>query len=151
MSPLDRSRRRPRGALLRAALAACLVAWCGSSCQLVGTRVHNLNELHAEDGHHLRQGNLLSNTGYVMHVGFLGMFSGIGDPQESPPERFDDPVKDCMENLVALGDFDPDDPRHRAVQNDHRAPARATSWRRARSRRWESGRSGPELSCSGPL
>lgn len=116
MVPLDRSRRRSRGALLRAALVAGLVGVLGSSCQVIGTRVHNLNELHAEDGHHLRSGNLLSNTGYVLHVGFLGVFSGIGDPNEKPPERFDNPVKSCMANLVLLEGFDRDDPRHRAIQ-----------------------------------
>lgn len=87
-----------------------------SGCAQTGTRVHNLNQLHADNGQHLRSGQLMTDFAYAIHVGFLGVFTGVDDPVEKQATRFDDPVKDCLENLILLGEFDIRDPRTRAVQ-----------------------------------
>lgn len=98
----------------RAAGLALLLAGCSS----VDARVHNLRELHHDDGRPSYRAALVSETGYEWRAAFrvqapLGLELELPDVEE---EAVKNPSRRCLENLRAMAGFDGRDPRVRALQ-----------------------------------
>ena len=87
-----------------------------ASCRTVGTRVHNLEELHSETGRHQRKGALMGDAEYLFRNGLVSMLKGTAKVAEAPDRAIDDPLKSCVRNLALLADFDAKNFRTRALQ-----------------------------------
>jgi hypothetical protein len=83
---------------------AALAALALSGCNAAGMRVHNLGELHTDDGFHRYSAVQLSSWDWALRQELGGLFSG-GRVQleEIPPKEIDDPNEACLEHLVELG------------------------------------------------
>jgi hypothetical protein len=73
--------------------------------------VHNLDELHTDDGLHERSGRIMTPTEWVLRDGLLGMVKGLGaNVGESEPKSIKDPVEECVDQVNELASFDDDSP-----------------------------------------
>ena len=112
--PLPSSSPARAGAILLAVAALALGA-----CRSAGAKAWNLRQVHEWDGSPSRVGRLHTDWQHILLQGTKiagytgGDIFGLEDPKEKPIE---DPHGVSLENLVELGEFDPDDPRIRALQ-----------------------------------
>lgn len=89
--------------------AAAMLLLAG--CQMAATNVHNLEELHWSDGRHKRTGHIWNDYEYAVRVGIRGLLKGFGSTANTDaPEKIDDPLEVCVENLGRLVEFSDDDP-----------------------------------------
>lgn len=134
-------------------VALIVLGLCGASgCKVVGARVHNLEQLHEADGRHRRVASLMTDTEYALRVGLVGILRGGSERiEQKPPERVEDPLQTCVDNLIALSEFDSNDAGVRAKQIEQFARlAVYDRWRL--SRRvcvWQLGRLGQRLDLPG--
>jgi hypothetical protein len=83
-----------------AALAVLTLAGCNAA----GMRVHNLGELHTDDGYHRYSAVQLSSWDWTLRQELGGLFSdGRVQLEKIPPKEIDDPNEACLEHLVELG------------------------------------------------
>jgi hypothetical protein len=95
----------PRRIARGLALAVACAAWTG--CNVVQSKAHNLRQLHEDDGHHKRVAALVSDWEYTLRFNILGMLPG-GVAREKTPVKIKNPIAECVENLLELEDFDPE-------------------------------------------
>lgn len=93
-------------------LALVLVA----SCQVVGSNVHNLKEVHDVDGSPKRKGSVQGDLEYVLRSLTKQMQIAGAKFPEPPAGKIKDPVGVCLDNLIELTDFNPSDPGVLALQ-----------------------------------
>jgi hypothetical protein len=75
---------------------------------VVQAKTYNLRQLHEEDGHHKRVGALMNDWEYALRFGLLGVLQKKGAITDKPDEKIKDPLEECVENLLGLSAFDPD-------------------------------------------
>ncbi len=89
----------------RLAGSAALLAALAGACSSVGARVHNLDELHTDDGYHRREVVLMDAFEWNLREGLGGLFQGGALSLESKdPSVIDDPLEECLANLCELDD-----------------------------------------------
>jgi hypothetical protein len=109
-----------RGTSFFAPLA--LAALLGGGCHFVGATVHNLDELHTDDGLHERSGRIMTPTEWALRDGLLGMVKGLGaNVGESKPKSIKDPVEECVEQVNELASFDDDSPLTASIKVEYLA------------------------------
>lgn len=149
---------RPRSPLARRTartpLATVVLALAGlTGCNVAAAKDWNLDELHDEDGRHRFTAALMGDFEYLLRTGFvfLGTRVGEDDRRLKEPEAVDDPLEECLTNLVELTDFDPDDPTVAAWQVEWAARlATRDPWKLSRERAaLELGRAGRRLGLTG--
>jgi hypothetical protein len=87
-----------------AAVLSGLALLAAGACNAAGARVHNLGEIHTDDGLHRYTATLLTGVEWSIRSGLGGMLSSseIG-LEHKDPDKVDDPQEVCLENLVELG------------------------------------------------
>lgn len=91
---------RTRSRLALAALAALALG----ACNAAGMRVHNLGELHTDDGYHRYSAVQLSSWDWTLRHELGGLFSQDRVHLATiPPKEIDDPNEACLEHLIELG------------------------------------------------
>lgn len=142
----------PRFANLRGFAWILLGLFGASGCKVVGARVHNLEQLHEADGRHRRVASLMTDTEYALRVGLAGILRGGATRiEEKAPQRIDDPLAVCVDNLIALSEFDSSQASVRAKQIEHFARLSVYDpWRLSRRIcAWQLGRLGEGLDLPG--
>ena len=104
-----------RALFLRRALHRGLVALAvlgpAAACRVNEAKLWNLREVHRPDGGTKYTGRLHSDVEHVLR----GMFDLTGFRGGAPPERetkIDDPLGECLENVIELGACDQDEPEN---------------------------------------
>jgi hypothetical protein len=104
-----------RAHLLRRALLRGLVALVAlgpaAACRVTEAKLWNLREVHRADGGTKYTGRLHSDVEHVLRT----MFDVTGFSGGAPPEReakIDDPLGECLENVIELGGCDQDEPQN---------------------------------------
>ena len=100
------------------------------ACKVAEAHTHNLRQLHDEDGRHKRMASLMGDFNYALHGvqdGISGLFSSHPTTTEPAPSRVDDPLEECVENLLALAAFSPADEGMASLQIETFARYRSES------------------------
>lgn len=96
-----------RGAAWRAAIGSALLLLAGG-CKVVGAKVANLDALHENDGSHVRMAVLLGDVEYTLHHGLFRLVPGREERVKAKqPRPIKNPPALCLENLLGLVAFDP--------------------------------------------
>ena len=114
-TPIDRVRAVRRAWLpLASLLAAC------SACHSVDAKVHNLGELHNEDGKLSYKAALMGDSEYVMRRAFSASapFGVEFDFKDKDPELVVDPSDACLQELLALERYSPSHSRYLALRTE---------------------------------
>jgi hypothetical protein len=87
-----------------------LAALCGA-CQLAQAKMWNLEQVHESDGSPKRRGDLRGDLEYVLTDLFERSNFGGADfeTEQVDDERIDDPLGECLENLIGLGECERDE------------------------------------------
>lgn len=81
------------------------------ACQVVGAKVHNLEELHAPDSSHRYTAALSGDFEYVLRHELIGRLPGrAAELAKEAPEPVEAPADACLENLIALEEGDATNP-----------------------------------------
>ncbi len=96
----------------------------GGGCAVVGSRTHNLRELHGDDGHHVRVGRVMNGSTYFVEGIRAQIQAKLQGKEQSEvrygsPSAIDDPASTCVENLLALASFQPSDEGTVAIQVEY--------------------------------
>ncbi|TAJ08632.1 MAG: hypothetical protein EPO68_15600 [Planctomycetota bacterium] len=99
------------GAALAAATQLC-------SCRITSAKLWNLEQVHGEDGSARRVGDVRGDIEHVVKSGGLpfrpaGLFAQMGDFGAERDRPIRDPLGDCLENQIELGQCDLSDPAER--------------------------------------
>jgi len=99
---------------LAALLAAC------PACHSVDAKVHNLGELHNDDGKVSYKAALMGDSEYVMRRAFSASapFGIEFDFQNKDPELIEDPSEACLQELLALERYSPSHSRYLALRTE---------------------------------
>ena len=97
-------------------LAIALAALAGGGCKIADANVANLRELHDPDGSPRRVGIVQSDVTFMIRRFFAQARLGSPRAFQAKPDRIDDPLGECLEQVLELADCDPDDPRIRGLQ-----------------------------------
>ncbi len=88
----------------KAWLAAALLALAGAGCRSLDAKVHNLRELHHEDGKVSYRAALMGDVEYSLRSTFH-VSAPLGlelDFQDKEPELVKNPARKCLQNLLAF-------------------------------------------------
>lgn len=108
----------------RASLGALLVCAAGlaGGCRIASAKLWNLEQVHADDGSVRRIGDIRSDIEHAIKSGGLpfrpaGLFEQLGDFGAERARPIRDPLGECLENQIELGQCDLSDPalRGRAI------------------------------------
>lgn len=87
----------------RALLVFVLVLLFAPACMTPDSKTYNLRELHEEDGHHKRSAALMNDVTFSLHQIQAALFKGGKFQLAAPkPKKIEDPIEECVDNLVAL-------------------------------------------------
>ncbi len=120
---------------IRSIAVVALLAFGASSCHVTAAKIHNLDELHDENGHHRVTAALEGDAEYLMRNGMRNAFLNFGGKfNDKEPTKVDDPTESCIENMVALADCDSSDPTTAAAQVEEFAKLTTDVWKLSRER-----------------
>jgi hypothetical protein len=101
---------------LRLALISALLA-LASACHVVDSKDWNLRQLHDAEGHHQYTGALEGDFQFFWRQRVAAPLLSAGSTLAvKSPSHIEDPAGECLENLIALEEFDDSDPRVAGLQ-----------------------------------
>ena len=93
-----------------------MLALCGA-CHVVESKDWNLEQLHEANGHHRYIGALEGDFEYFMRQKVAAPLVSAGSTLAvKTPKSVEAPADECLDNLIALEEFDPGDPRVAGLQ-----------------------------------
>jgi hypothetical protein len=96
-------------AAARAAGALALLGLLATGCKVVEAKAYNLDQLHNDEGGHKPVAALMGNVEFAIRYGFFGILKGAGaQVREKTPTKVKDPLGECVDNLLELAEFDPE-------------------------------------------
>ncbi|HUR28370.1 MAG TPA: hypothetical protein VM509_09285 [Planctomycetota bacterium] len=97
----------------RALIVCSFALVLAPACKMADAKTYNLRELHEEDGHHKRTAALyvpvwlLGDMPFAFQQLKAAIFKGTKLALATPkPKKVEDPLEECVDNLVKLASFD---------------------------------------------
>src|SRR6185295_18745003 len=79
------------------------------ACKVAEAHTHNLSELHEDNGRHKRTAALMGDAEYAFQQIFASLVRSTSfEPSPKAPKKVEDPLEACVENLIALSEFEPE-------------------------------------------